>query len=340
MSRFSKFLLLFWSGLFLTGQPCLAQTLEQSRSSDQPGFDEQINVSFAAGLNSSINQAINEFKKIYPKARFVKESGGTLLLIRKITELNQLPDVVFVADSLAIKNKLIPEYADWYIKFYEDRIVLAYSERSKYTNEINSRNWYNILLRKDVRYGYANPNLAPVGYRTLMSWQLAGLYYNEKIGQMSIYDSLKNSCPKENILPDVAELLNLLESLSLDYAFVYESTAKQHNLKYVRLPEEIDLGNDELSDLYKQAKVELSTGKKTQKEILTGSPITFGLTILKGATNSKGAVEFVKFFLGPAGRKILDSNYQTMLNPPLAYNARNVPEELRQFISGEDIAAR
>ncbi|MDD5560709.1 MAG: extracellular solute-binding protein [Candidatus Omnitrophica bacterium] len=331
MKRLNKVLLLLL-GLLLASQPCIAQP------SDQVGFDKQLNVSFNAGLNSSVHQVINEFKKIYPKVNFVKESGGTLLLVRKITELNQIPDVLFVADALAIKNRLMPEYADWYIKFYQDRIVLAYSDKSKYTNEINNFNWYKVLLRKDVRYGYANPNLAPVGYRTLMSWQLADLYYKEKIENKTIYESLEDSCPTENILPDVAELLNLLESLSLDYAFVYESTAKQHNLKYIQLPKEIDLGSDELSELYKQAKVEISTKKNAQKETLSGAPITFGLTILNGAANSKGAVEFIKFFLGSAGRKILDANYQTMLNPPLAYNIKNVPDELRQFVSPEDIA--
>ncbi|MFA6129372.1 MAG: extracellular solute-binding protein [Candidatus Omnitrophota bacterium] len=331
MSKSSKILLIILGFLFI-GQPSHAQ------SPDQSGFDKQINVSFAAGLNSSVNQAINEFKKVYPKASFVKESGATLLLIRKITELNQAPDVVFVADALAIKEKLIPEYADWYIKFYEDRIVLAYSDKSKYTNEISSRNWYQVILRKDVRYGYANPNLAPVGYRTLMVWQLADIYYKQRIGSKNIYDSLKDACPIENIMPDVAELLNLLESLSLDYAFVYESTAKQHNLKYIRLPKEIDLGSDELSEFYKQAKVEISTKKNAQKEVLTGSPVTFGLTILKSASNAKGAVEFVKFFLGPVGRKILDSNYQTMLEPTLAYNIKNLPDELKQFVLPEDIA--
>jgi len=109
-------------------------------------------------------------------------------------------------------------------------------------------------------------------------------------------------------------------------------------LKYIQLPKEIDLGSDELSEFYKQAKVEISSSKKAQKEILSGSPITFGLTILKGAANSKGAIEFVKFFLGPAGRKILDANYQTMLNPPLAYNPQNIPKELEQFVLLEDIA--
>jgi len=331
MSKTGKILLILLGFLFI-GQACQAQP------SEQPGFDKEIKVSFNAGLNSSIAQVINEFKKLHPKVSFIKDSGATLLLIRKITELNQNPDAVFVADALAIKERLIPEYADWYIKFYEDRIVLAYTDKSQYTNEINSRNWYKVISRNGVRYGYANPNLAPVGYRTLMVWQLADIYYKEKIGDKNIYDSLKGACPLENIMPDVAELLNLLESLSLDYAFVYESTAKQHNLKYIRLPKEIDLGSDELGEFYKQAKVEVSNKKSAQKEVLAGAPVTFGLTILKGASNAKGAVEFVKFFLGPAGRKILDSNYQPMLEPPLAYNIKNLPEELKQFVSPEDAA--
>ncbi|MDD5408578.1 MAG: extracellular solute-binding protein [Candidatus Omnitrophica bacterium] len=337
MSKSSK-VLLFFLGFLCISRPVFPQLLGQDQPPDQPGFDREIKVSFNAGLNSSIAQVTNEFKKLHPKVSFIKDSGATLLLIRKITELNQAPDVIFVADALAIKDRLMPEYADWYIKFYEDRIVLAYSDKSQYTNEINSRNWYQVISRNGVRYGYANPNLAPVGYRTLMVWQLADIYYKEKIGGKTIYDSLKDACPVENIMPDVAELLHLLESLSLDYAFVYESTAKQHNLKYIRLPKEIDLGSDEFSEFYKQAKVEVSNKKSAQKEILSGSPVTFGLTILKAASNNKGAVEFVKFFLGPAGRKILDSNYQTMLEPALAYNIKNLPDELKQFVLPEDIA--
>ncbi|MBU0548211.1 MAG: tungstate ABC transporter substrate-binding protein WtpA [Candidatus Omnitrophica bacterium] len=333
MIKLNKVLLLF---LLLT----FISRVNPGQSLDEVDFNKTINVSFAAGLNSSVNQIISEFKKIHPKAKFIRESGGTLLLIRKITELNQAPDVIFVADALAIKDKLIPEYADWYLKFYKDRIVIAYSDKSKYTNEINNRNWYRVLLRKDVRFGYANPNLAPVGYRTLMSWQLADLYYKTRIDNKSIYDSLKGSCPIENIMPDVAELLRLLESLSLDYAFVYESTAKQHNLKYIQLPKEIDLGSDELSEFYKQAKVEISNKKNAQKEILVGAPITFGLTILKDAANTKGAIEFIKFFLGPEGRKVLNSNYQAMLSSPLAYNAKSVPDELKQFVLPEDIASK
>jgi len=303
---------------------------------NQQWRNQPITVSYAAGLNSSMHQIIEEFKKAYPQIRVTEDSGGTLLLIRKITELNQSPDLIFVADTLAIKEKLIPAYADWYIKFYKDRIVLAYTDKSRYTNEIDSQNWYKILLRKDVRFGYANPNLAPVGYRTLLCWQLADLFYRDKIEGKSIYAALKDACLAENILPDVAELLHPLESLSLDYVFVYESVAQQHNLKYIRLPKEIDLGSEEMGEFYKQVKVEVISRKSAGKEVVYGAPIAFGLTLLKDAVNVKGATEFIKFFLGSTGQKILKDNYQTMLNPPLAYNSKNLPDELKTLVGSED----
>jgi molybdate/tungstate transport system substrate-binding protein len=280
-----------------------------------------------------MDEMIKEFKKQYPSKEVIGESSGTLLAIRKITELKKEADILFAADAESIKNMLIPQYADWYLTFYRDRVVLAYTERSKYTNEINAQNWYKILLRKDVRFGYANPDQAPIGYRTLMCWQLADFYYKDKINNNSIYNSLKEACPNENIMPDVAEMLHVLESLSLDYAFVYESTAKQHNLKYIRLPKEIDLGSLELVDIYKKAKVEVVSGRSGKKETMVGSPIAFALTILRNTPNYKDALEFTKLFLGPTGREIMFSNDQEMMIQPVPSERNKIPAELRLFLS-------
>ena len=291
----------------------------------------KLTIFYAAGLNASMNAMFKEFKKLNPSIEIIGESGGTLLLIRKITELNRQPDIIFVADAQVISDLLIPKYADWYINFYKDRVVIAYTSRSKYTNEINTENWYKILSRKDVRFGYASPHLAPLGYRTLMLWKLADLYYKDKPNNKSIYETLKESPPAENIMHDAAELLLVLESLSLDYAFVYESTAKQHNLKYIQLPPEIDLGNFDLEELYKQARVEVIS-KKGQKQIFQGSPIAFALTILKDAPNYRKAIEFIRLFLNQEGQKIMLANDQEMIIPCVAYNPKSVPEELRDFI--------
>lgn len=306
-----------------------------SYAQDDSGSDN-LTVLYAAGLNAAMNQAFKEFKKNHPKIEIIGESSGTLLAIRKITELNKQADIIFVADALAIKDLLIPKYTDWYISFYKDRVVLAYTERSRYTNEIDAKNWYKILVRPGVRFGYANPGLAPIGYRTLITWQLADLFYKDKLNDKSIYDALKEKCPKEYIMPDVAEMLHLLESLSLDYGFIYESTAKQHNLKYIQLPKEIDLGSEECADLYKQASVEMAPNKTGKTEIIKGSLVTFAFTILRDSPNYRIALEFSEFVLGPRGRKIFADNDQTMMAPCIGFAVDKIPGILKPFLLEEN----
>lgn len=307
-------------------------TIEQSspvsKRVNNTNKKNNVTIFYNAGLNSAMKELITEFERVSLESKVISESSGSLLAVRKVTELNKKADVVLVADELLIRKMLITQYADWYIGYCKDSIVLAFTDKSKYTSEINTQNWYNILLRKDVRFGYANPELAPIGYNTLCLWKLADLYYNIGKPQEGIYSALKNFCLKENVLPDVAELLHLLESLSLDYAFVYESTAKQHNLKYIQLPKEINLGSPELAAVYKEAKIEVER-KKGGKEIIIGAPIIFALTIPKDAVNFTGAVEFVKFLLGPQGQRILTANDQGLIQPYTAYSPENIPEEIR-----------
>jgi molybdate/tungstate transport system substrate-binding protein len=299
--------------------------------SPDTSLKNNLTIFYAAGLNAAMQSLIKEFEKVSGGHKIILESSDSILAVRKVTELNKKADVILVADESLIKNMLIPQYTDWYIRFYKDSIVLAFTDKSKYTNEIDAQNWYNLLLRKDVRFGYANPELAPIGYKTLLLWKLADLYYKDK-PQGSIYVTLKDACPKENVLPDVAELLPLLESLSLDYAFVYESTAKQHNLKFIQLPKEINLGSPELADTYKQVEVEIER-KEGSRETIIGAPITFALTILKDADNFSGAVKFVKLLLGSEGERILKENGQELMQPSTAYNLDKVPEEIRNVVS-------
>lgn len=68
MIKLNKVLLLF---LLLT----FISRVNPGQSLDEVDFNKTINVSFAAGLNSSVNQIISEFKKIHPKAKFIRESG-------------------------------------------------------------------------------------------------------------------------------------------------------------------------------------------------------------------------------------------------------------------------
>jgi molybdate/tungstate transport system substrate-binding protein len=273
-----------------------------------------------------MNELKNAFEQKYPQYSVVIEAAGSRACCRKVTELNRNADIIFSADYKVFEDLLMPEYADWYIKYAINRLVIAYTEHSKYSDEINSKNWFNILVKKDVNFGHSDPNLDPAGYRTIMCWELADKYYKKNVLNM-----LNKACKPRNIRPSSVQLLSMLQNYSLDYAFEYESVCMQHHLKYVKLPDEIDLSNPKFAKEYEKAVVKVTGKKKGTFSYLKGSPIVYAFTILKNAKNKKGALKFAEFLLSKDGRNIFSEN-QPLLKHPIANNIKLVPEELRKYI--------
>src|SRR3954468_8949831 len=74
-----------------------------------------------------------------------RESGASLEHVRKITELHRVPDVILLADADVFPSLLVPKYASWYAEFARNRMVVAYTDRSKHAAEITPANWTRIL---------------------------------------------------------------------------------------------------------------------------------------------------------------------------------------------------
>jgi molybdate/tungstate transport system substrate-binding protein len=190
----------------------------------------------------------------------------------------------------------------WNIRFATNQLVLCYTDTSRFAKEVNADNWYKILGRKGVVWGHSDPNLDPCGYRSLMVLQLAEKFY----GQSGLYDQLIANRPKENVRPKSVELVALLKTGNMDYAWEYLSVAVQHGLKYIKLDDHINLGNYKYDTFYKQARVKV-TGKKPGTWIYrVGKSCTYGITMTKDALNPEGAVLFLKYLLNSnGGLKIL-----------------------------------
>jgi molybdate/tungstate transport system substrate-binding protein len=219
------------------------------------------------------------FEAKFPKVDLQREAAGSQKCARKISDLKKPCDIMASADYKVIDKLLIPNYASWNVRFATNQLVLCYTDTSKYATEVNAENWYEILQRKDVVWGHSDPNLDPCGYRSLMVLQLAEKYY--KIPGLS--EKVIANRPKENIRPKSVELISLLQTGNMDYAWEYLSVAVQHELKYVVLPDEINLGNYKYDPLYEQAVVKV-TGKEpgTFMEI-KGKSCTYGVTLINNA---------------------------------------------------------
>jgi molybdate/tungstate transport system substrate-binding protein len=259
--------------------------------------------------------------------KVIKEIAGSRECARKISELNKPCDVFASADYFVIDQLLIPNHAEWNLKFASNEMTIVYTANSYRSKEINQKNWMEILLDKKVRVGRADPDSDPCGYRTVISLKLAEKFYNKKGLAEKVLS--KNN---EYIRPKEVDLLALLETGELDYIFLYRSVAEQHGLKFLTLPDEINLKSAEHENFYSQASVELSGKKLGEKIIQRGSSMVYSVTIPKNSENPELAKKFLLYlFDRNKGLKVMEKMGQPIVVPSFCEQYDKLPNELKKF---------
>jgi len=281
----------------------------------------------AGSLSVPFKEIAKEFKKEYPEVNIKAEIAGSVACARKITDLKRRCDVMASADYAVIDKMLIPEYADWDIKFASNEMVIAFNEKSGNKSKINKNDWYDILLKEDVNYGRSDPNSDPCGYRSVLVIKLA----EKKYDKPGIVEELLNKDIRF-IRPKEVDLLALLETNTIDYIFIYRSVAEQHGLEYILLPDSINLKDPELKDFYSSVSIDINGKKPGEFIIRKGEPMVYGVTILNNAPNKKAAISFIKFLLSKnKGIKIIEKNGQPSLVPSFTSTFSKIPDELKEF---------
>lgn len=290
-------------------------------------FTGELTIFHAGSLSMPMKAAVDSFKRLYPAVTFKLESAGSVECARKITELGKQCDLLASADYKVIDKLLIPQYASWNIPFAGNEMAIVYQEKSRHSQEISKDNWFEILAKDDVAFGRSDPNSDPCGYRTVMTIKLAEKYYlNTTISKTLLSKDTKHIRPKE------VDLLALLESNTIDYIFLYKSVAIQHGLKYLTLPQEINLSNLTMDSLYKTVSVEVNGKTPNSKLTMFGEPMVYGLTIPKNSPNPKLAIEFVKYFLEQnGGQAIIKEMGQTPIVPSSTLSYDSIPKPLKGF---------
>lgn len=283
----------------------------------------------AGSLSVPMKEITTAFKKENPEVNIMMEAAGSIECARKITELKKPCDIMASADYTVIDKLLIPNFADWNIKFASNEMAIVFTEKSKKNKEINKDNWYKIMLDKSIQIGRADPNADPCGYRTVLISKLAEKYYKQK----GLSDQLLNK-DKNNIRPKETDLLALLETGNVDYIFLYRSVAEQHKLKFIVLPDEVNLKNVKFSELYNSVSVEINGEKPTEKISQKGEPMVYGVTIPKNSPNKVVAMAFIKFLLTKEkGVAILQKLGQPSVIPSATSSYDKIPDELKTFAS-------
>ncbi|NPA99939.1 MAG: tungstate ABC transporter substrate-binding protein WtpA [Crenarchaeota archaeon] len=308
---------------------------EQTLKKTQISTGTYLRIFCAGSLTIPFQDIAQVFEKKYGVTVHI-EPSGSVMAVRKITDLHEWCDVLGVSDYRLIPKFMIPRYAKWCIGFATNQIVLAFTNHSRYATYLikHPQDWYKILMMKNVRYGFSNPNMDPCGYRAVGVIALAALYYHNitilkdlviskisgakyrllKNGTLIVYIPATFTIEGRRLVirPKEVDLVSLLESGDIDYAFEYKSVAIQHHLLYITLPPQLNLGNPDYAKYYSRVIVKILVGTPEEKSIKM-APIIYGITIPTVTKHEDLAIKFVELILSETGRRIFAENGQNIL---------------------------
>jgi molybdate/tungstate transport system substrate-binding protein len=352
MKKFCYLILTLTLGLTLIA--CAPRTREKT----------QMRVLLAGSLLVPFDHLEQAFEEQHPNVDVLMEGHGSIQCVRHVAELDELADVVAVADYALIPMLMYethdPEtgepYASWTLQFATNQLGLAYTRQSAYSDEISAENWYEVLSRPDVLFGLSDPRFDACGYRGLMATQLAERYYGDDLifdrvfGQrftqpirVQTQDSVDTIVVPEVLQPkeqsglvmrgSSVRLLGLLESGDLDYGFEYESVSRQHGLEFLALPAEINLSDEAYQENYARVRVGLAFQRfASVNPEFRGRPIAYGLTIPNNAPHPDLAAEFIQFLVGPEGQAVMVGDEHPMIVPPVVDHPESLPDALQPLI--------
>jgi len=280
------------------------------------GAGEPLEVLAAGSLARPLRAALDSFTA-RTGIPYTLEAAGSLELARRLTDLQKSADVVALADEEVFPRLLMPVHVTWYARFARNRMVLAHAPNARALAQARGDGWRDVLPRQEVDVGRADPDLDPAGYRTLMLFQLAERWFADP----GLAARLQGASPRRHVRPKSAELVALLQAGELDYAWMYESTARGARLPFIALPPAIDLGDEGRATDYAAARVRVLGTRVGDTLEMRGMPIRYGITIPRAARHPEAASALLRFLLSGEGRSAMRAEFLDALERPAVMGA-------------------
>ncbi|WP_050048219.1 extracellular solute-binding protein [Halanaeroarchaeum sulfurireducens] len=303
-----------------------ASTVADEPATSERGLADTMTIFHAGSLSPPFGAAEPDFEDEYDVA-VNREAKGSVASTQKITEQGRPADVLGVSDFRLIRDRIVPEYGDWYTIFTTNAMSIQYREDSPGAEEITADNWWEILGRDEVTIGHSDPAVDPGGYRAVMMLKLGKTAFDgERLYGEDTYQKMRDN----TIVPTGTET-NLYGQLEaggkLDYAIYYQSISSQNDLPWITLQPEVDLSmaTTEYAEHYAKATVETASGD------FTGAPIAYGMTVPTVAEAPERGAQWVEFFGSDAGRTLLENKGLQPVDPIVVPQdgADAVPDRVR-----------
>ncbi|MDY6765688.1 MAG: extracellular solute-binding protein [Halobacteria archaeon] len=190
------------------------------------------------------------------------EAYGSARAARMVAEGQRNPDIVALADTALFEGLL----KTWYAVFATNSMVLAYNLNTRGGRRVKEADeWFAPLVEGNAELGRTDPDLDPLGYRTLFTLELADDYYDR---------TLSDKILSENQIYPETQLLAQFDTGSIDAAFVYRSMAIERDYGYIELPDPINLSTPKYANRYSETSYTLPDGT-----VVHGGVIRYGANV-------------------------------------------------------------
>jgi molybdate/tungstate transport system substrate-binding protein len=215
------------------------------------------------------------------------EYHGSNAVMRMVEDRTKQPDVVVSADATLLRDRLYGSATAWDVEFASNSIGLGYSAETAFGRRLEAGEaWYELARETDAGdIAISDPDLDPLGYRAIQAFELAERAH----GLDGFREELAGRVYRE---PSEPRLLAGIESGSRVAAVVYRNMAIDHEVPFLRFPDEYSFGNPALADHY--ATVEFTT---EDGYTARGRPVVYNATVIDEADSPDRGLEFVQFLL-------------------------------------------
>lgn len=228
-----------------------------------------VNVLYAGSLQTVMNQRIGPAFERATGYTFNGYPAGSKDLASEIRGKVRVGDV-FISAAPAVNQTLEGpangDWVSWYAPFATTRLVLGYNASSSYAHALRTQPWYRVITHPGFRLGFTDPRLDPKGMLTQVALKKTAVIAHEP--------ALNRIASDQSDLFPEQDLVGRLQAGQLDGGFFYTVEATAAHIPTVSIAP-------------------------------INAVATYTITVLRRAPNSKGAVAFVKFLLGPRGRSLL-----------------------------------
>lgn len=285
------------------------------------GKRETVRLHHSKSLAPLIKVLAQRFEANNPHIAISTEAPSDLEALWKVLQGEEAPDLMAVADSRLIQWYLIPKHTSRAYAFLGDEVVLAYLDPepllpARWSNPEDL--WLERLASGRHPYGTLAPHEDPLGYFSLLTWQLAEIHYRRS----GLYRRLLLGQHPSWIHSRLEDLAAGLRGGRLDFAFLFRSTAVQEQFQFIELPPQVSLGEAAYEGLYSRVQVSLAEAPGRLRLRPSGAPIRYGVGLLSPARVP--ARRLLEYLLTPEAQQLArELGYSSVPPSPLHLEPAN-----------------